>query len=228
MDHVGLRVQLLGGLGLQVGPREIPPSAARGKASLLVKLLALAPGHHLHREEVVDRLWPELDPDAGINNLHGVLHKLRLAFEPDLVRGRQSAYLTLGESLLTLRAPSTVWVDSDAFERACAAADDSDDPAAFRVALGLYRGDLLPEDAYADWAAVYRDSLRQSYRNLLLEPATAHERRAELWAAIGILNQLLASYPCHEAAHLWLMRHYARVGRRADALRQYERLATSL
>jgi DNA-binding SARP family transcriptional activator len=57
MDQV--RVRPLGGFGVRVGSREITEGEWRlRKARALVKLLALAPGHALLREQVVDRLWP--------------------------------------------------------------------------------------------------------------------------------------------------------------------------
>jgi hypothetical protein len=39
-----------------------------------VKLLALAPRHRLHREQVIDALWPDLPPDAGAANLRKAAH----------------------------------------------------------------------------------------------------------------------------------------------------------
>jgi DNA-binding SARP family transcriptional activator/DNA-binding CsgD family transcriptional regulator len=228
VDQLSLRIKLLDGFGLQVGERMIPPAAVRGKPSLLIKLLALAPGHRLHREVVVDCLWPDLDPEAALNNLHGVLRKLRLALEPGLAQGGQSAYVRLTDAQLILCAPTPVWVDAEVFEHACASARGSDDPATYTAALELYRGDLLPGDRYADWASPTRDSLRQSYIDLLLRLATAHERRQELWAAIGALNRVVATDPFQEVAHIRLMRDYAQAGRRVDALRQYQRLTNSL
>ena len=47
------------------------------KAKTLVKLLALAPGHRLHRDIVVDLLWPEAEPQATANNLHQLVHAIR-------------------------------------------------------------------------------------------------------------------------------------------------------
>jgi len=34
----------------------------------LIKLLALARGHRLHREQAMEYLWPGLDPEAAANN----------------------------------------------------------------------------------------------------------------------------------------------------------------
>ena len=47
---------------------------------------------------------------------------------------------------------SDLWVDVDAFEEAAATARRTKDPAAYRAALDLYGGELLPGDRYEGWA----------------------------------------------------------------------------
>ena len=48
----------------------------------LVKLLALAPGYRLHREQVMDALWPDLAPEAAAGNLRKAVHfRKTLAYE---------------------------------------------------------------------------------------------------------------------------------------------------
>jgi two-component SAPR family response regulator len=51
----------------------------------------------------------------------------------------------------------------EAFEEAASAARHSHDPAAYRVALELYGGDLLPEDRYEEWAEGRRQEFRRIY-----------------------------------------------------------------
>ena len=52
-----VRIEVLGGFRFWVGPRLIEEGRWRlRKAASLVKLLALAPGHRLHREQVMDVL----------------------------------------------------------------------------------------------------------------------------------------------------------------------------
>jgi hypothetical protein len=63
-----LCIQLLGRFSVQVEPRLLPELAHRRRPAVLLQLLALAPGHSMHREEVLDLLWPELEPDAAANN----------------------------------------------------------------------------------------------------------------------------------------------------------------
>ena len=80
-DFEPLRIGLLG--GFRVGPRVVGENEWRlKKAASLVKLLALAAGHHLHREQVMDLLWPDLDSRAAANNLHYALHVARGVLGP--------------------------------------------------------------------------------------------------------------------------------------------------
>ena len=75
-----IRIRLLGGFQVSVGSRTIEEGAWRmRKAASLVKLLALAPGHHLHREQAMETLWPELGRRAASNNLRQALHAARRA-----------------------------------------------------------------------------------------------------------------------------------------------------
>jgi hypothetical protein len=78
-----VRIGLLGGFRFRVGPRVIEGDRWRlRKARSLVKLLALAPGHRLHREQVMEALWPGSGVRNASNNLHQVLHAVRRDLEP--------------------------------------------------------------------------------------------------------------------------------------------------
>src|SRR5437899_7298833 len=54
-----LRIYLLGGFRVFVGEREMTSLVYKRRPASLLKLLALTPGHALHREIVQDRLWPD-------------------------------------------------------------------------------------------------------------------------------------------------------------------------
>lgn len=79
-----IRVRLLGGFRVSMGVRGIPEKAWRlKKAAVLIKLLALAEGHRLHREQVMEYLWPTLAPEAASNNLRQAIYAARRALTPD-------------------------------------------------------------------------------------------------------------------------------------------------
>src|SRR5579872_2000086 len=75
-----LRIFLLGGFRVTVGGVTVPDERWRlRRARSLVKLLALTPGHQMHREQMMDLLWPDREVGAAANSLHQVLHAARRA-----------------------------------------------------------------------------------------------------------------------------------------------------
>ena len=195
------------------------------KAAGLVKLLALAPHHRLHREQLMEALWPDLVPRSAANNLHQTLHAARRTLEPE---ARDFRYLVLRDELLLLCPDGTLRVDVDAFEGAAAEARRLGEPAAYRRALELYTGDLLPRDRYEDWAEERRAGLRQEYLALLSGLAAIYEGRGDFDRAIEALQGVVSGDPTDEEAHVGLMRAYAASGQRHQALRQYGRLEAAL
>jgi DNA-binding SARP family transcriptional activator len=115
-------------------------------------------------------------------------------------------------------------VDVEAFEEASAAARRARETSAYRAALDLYAGELLPQDRYEEWPQERREELRRDFLALLAEVAALHEERGEFGEAIEVLSMVTAEEPSNEQAHVGLMRLYALAGRRQEALRQYERL----
>lgn len=226
-DAVALRIQLLGAFRLWVGPSFIADGAWRlRKAQRLLKLLALAPGHRLHREQVMDLFWPETDPDDAANNLRQVVHAARRALSPN---AEPAAWcLPLESEWLALDPGGRLWVDVDAFEAAAIAARGGNDLQAYQAALALYTGDLLPEDRYDDKFTLRREELRQTYRNLLEDLAQLYQRRGHSQSAIAALQQVVRQDPACEPAHVGLMRLYALSGRRHEALRQHQQLQARL
>ena len=220
-------VKLLGGFQVSVGTRTIEEDAWRlRKAASLVKLLALARGHRMHREQAMDLLWPDLGKKAASNNLRQTLHAARRALEPHQVADYR--YLNLHEEQLALCPGGRLWVDVHAFEEAAATARRAQDRAAYRVAIELYDGELLPGDRYEEWAEIRRQELRGTFLSLLSELAELYEKRGELAKAIETLQKTVADEPILEEAHVRLMRLYALSGRRGEALSQYERLREAL
>ena len=197
------------------------------KAASLVKLLALAEGHRLHRERAMELLWPDLKPEAALNNLHHALHVARRTLEPALTNNAASRHLNLRGDLIELCPHGPLWVDAEAFEGA-AAARRGREPAAYRAAMELYAGDLLPEDLYEEWTQEKREELRRSYHALLSELAALYEERGEYGAATEASRRVVAQEPTREEAHAGLMRLHALSGRHQEAILQYERLRKAL
>ncbi|HEU4423438.1 MAG TPA: AAA family ATPase, partial [Pilimelia sp.] len=208
-----LRISVLGGFRAEVGGRPVADDAwRRSGAAALVKLLAITPGHRMHREQLIEVLWPELDRAAGTRRLTKALHFARRA----LVAGQ----IRLRDDLLSLEADD-LWVDVDAFE-AAARQGDTDQ------ALALYTGDLLPENRFDQWAELRRVRLREGVVRLLLDQGIERESRGDHRGAIASFERLVGIDPVYEEAYARLMRLAASEGQRHVAVRWYGRLVERL
>ena len=108
-------VDLMGGFAVRVGQRAVPSDEWRRRnAGSLVKLLALAPRHTLHREQVIDNLWPGIPVDDAAPRLHKAAHYARRSLgDPRAV--------VLGGDSVSLFPDADVEVDALTFERAAEA-----------------------------------------------------------------------------------------------------------
>ena len=97
----------------------------------LVNCSALAPGHRLHREQLIAALWPDRAPAAGANNLHQALHVARRQFGPDALEAPRRRGRALG-------------VDRRRRVPAPRRSPPSLRPSPPRAAAALYTGPLLP------------------------------------------------------------------------------------
>jgi DNA-binding SARP family transcriptional activator len=211
---VDLRIWLLGGFRVSVdGTPVADASWRRNKAKGLIKLLALAQPHRLHREQLMDLLWPDLGPEAAAANLRKVVHFARQALASE-------EHLRLRDEVLCLEAPH-LWIDVDAFEAAAEAGD-------LQGAVELYGGDLLPEDRFEPWAEARRDQLHAWFARRLLERARELEAAGDVNAAAAALERLAAVDPLSEEAAIGVIRTHALAGQRHLALRWYRQFQARL
>ena len=172
------KVTLLGGFAAEAGGAPVPDSAWRlRKAKELVKLLALAEGRRLHREQAMDALWPDRDPGSAANNLNQAVHAARRALGAEAI--------SLHDGLLRLEAD----VDVELFERAAAAARRERTARDCMHALSLYAGELLPENRYDDWATLERERL-----------AGLHAELQRLLSELGGVPQVVRALPVETAS----------------------------
>lgn len=203
-----VEIRLLGTFSVSVAGREVAqeqwPSL---RSAQLVQLLGLAPGHRLPREQVIETLWPQLDPEAGGANLRKAAHHAREAL------GLRDAVVLQGGQVI-LCPSMAMEVDAARFERLADEALPRRDPPACVAAARRYGGDLLPGAPYEAWADTARTRLRSRYLELL--------------RASGQWERLAEAEPTDEPAHRELMRRALESGNRPAAIRWYSRLRTAL
>ncbi|MEV6018014.1 MULTISPECIES: AAA family ATPase [unclassified Streptomyces] len=216
-----LRLHLFGGFR---ATRDSGPQLAekwpRPGARALVKLLAVTPGHRLHRGQAMDICWPDADAQAAAGSLRVALHAARHALEPELAPRAASSYLISDGTLLHLD-PARVWIDADDAETAARSALADGDVDELTAALGRFTGEILPEDRYASWAEERRGQLALLHEQLLLRLAEEHLKRGAAAEAAAVAEQVLALSPAEELAHRVLIDALLRQGLRRQAVRQY-------
>ncbi|MEU4288477.1 AAA family ATPase [Kribbella sp. NPDC026596] len=198
-------VQLLGGFTVLVNGAPITANRwGRRQAAALVKLLALAPDGRVHRDRVVDALWPEVPMDVALPRLHKAAHYART------VLGDRDAVVLKGE-VIALFPDAQLEVDATTFELGADDALGAEPVSPERCAQALkLAGELLPDDLSEPWLEEPRERLRLRVMRLL--------RCAGRW------EDLLAMDPANEEAHVELLREAVVAGDRASGLRQYARM----
>ncbi len=92
-----VHITLLGGFAVTVDDVAVPEKLwTRRHAAALVKVLALAPDRRLHREQIIDLVWPDDTIDEAAPKLHKAAHFARRAI------GVQSSLVLRGESVALL------------------------------------------------------------------------------------------------------------------------------
>jgi DNA-binding SARP family transcriptional activator len=226
-----LAVGCLGRLRICADGAELPWRPVRRGRAVFQYLLAHR-RRSVARDELAEVFWPGSSAAAARNCLNTSLSILRsglrevLADLPVVVY-RDGAYRFDPALDLT--------VDAEEFESLAAegarrrrVGDVEGAARAFRGAAALYRGDLFEDDPYEEWMTVQRRYLRETYLTVLGDLADCESALGDPSAAIGLFRQALLAEPEREDVHRRLMAAYARVGQRAQALRQFDLCADAL
>jgi DNA-binding SARP family transcriptional activator/tetratricopeptide (TPR) repeat protein len=200
-------IRVLGGFSIEFDGAPCAAEWPSRRALQLVQLLALAPGHQLLRDQVIDALWPQLDASAGGANLRKAAHFARRALDAsDAVQLRHDA--------VRLFPGAAVSTDVRAFEHAAEAALRSGDREQARAAVALCTGELLPDSRYEPWTEASRRRV--------------HERHADLLRLMGDWEGLVAIDPYDEPAVRGAIRAALDDGRRHRAIALYSGLRSRL
>lgn len=205
----------------------------RGKVRALLAFLALHCGRPVHRDLVIEALWPDLTHDRALHNLNTTVYYLRRCLEPGLKRGSSSSYIKVVGDDYVLSAGHAFWLDVKAFETGIERARREPDPqraiALYREALALYRGPFVA-DLEADLLDCWmeRERLSQFYLNAVAELAALCARQQQNIEAKELYLRVLATDPCRETVTQQLMFLALREGDRPAALAHYHRLEQAL
>lgn len=190
------------------------------KAQAFVVYLAMQPGRRVPREVIADLLWTQSGPEQARHSLRQMLSVLRRTPFGDLLRSSADA--------LWIEA-GAIAVDALTLESGLAAIDERE----LSLCVALYRGALLDgfpavASGFDEWLRLERARvagvMAQTLRRLIAIQTAAGAYDAAVETAVRLAGMDLLD----EAAHRLLMECFARAGRRAEALLQFETCADIL
>ncbi|MEZ4869637.1 MAG: BTAD domain-containing putative transcriptional regulator [Caldilineaceae bacterium] len=228
---VDLHVQTLGGFRVWRKGEEIPTTAwGREKAIHLFQFFITMRRQYVHKEQIMDRLWPDLDLEKGDRDFKVALNSINKALEPDREPRSEPSFVRRYGLAYGIDFEN-VWLDTEAFELLLTTANQAQlTPAGdlnfaiacYEAAISLYHGDYLPERRYEDWTGAERERLQLLALNTMTTLAELLLPRTPL-ESIRLTQRVLSTDPVWEDAYRVQMRAFAMQRNRPLALRAYQR-----
>ena len=220
-----LKIGDLGRIRYRAGDREVSLSDTRRKAASVLTYLITRPNLTATKEQVLDELWPDLDPEAAANSLNQTLYFLRRDIDPWYTDGISADYVVNESELLWLDR-DLVRVESVEFHRNATeilaeGRQAKDGPLLIRD----YAGRFAPEFEYEEWAIGWRDRLHALYLHLVHASAQALTDAGDDEDALNVLLEATSTDPEALELETQLVQAYARLGAQGAASRQYRHFA---
>jgi DNA-binding SARP family transcriptional activator len=220
-------IRTLGGFGVQVMGEQVAASAWQSRvAREILAMLAANRGRSLHREVLMERLWPEEEPSKSANRLSVALSTIRGVLDPER-RHEADRYLTsdresVALDLRHLEVDVVSFFDESREGRRLLREGDVDQGLAFlRSAEGRYLGEFLEDQPYADWAIGLREEARAEFMAMAATLAEAESEAGDHDGAARWNLRILEQDAYNEPAHLALVRSMVAAGRHGTARRLY-------
>jgi len=220
-------VEDLGRVRVAIGDRWVDGIDIRRKVLALLCLLITKSRFASTREDVLENLWPELDPAAGLNSLNQTVYFLRRVFEVDYREDTTPGYV--------LQDGETIWLDPELLDcrsRRCRELIRSlkmtPSPGEVALLAEEYRGRFALDFAYEEWATTYRDSLHASYLRVVEEAIRLDIDGGHFARGASLAERAAEVEPDAEEIQVALVRLYRLSGAHAAAAEQYGHYAQSL
>lgn len=169
----------------------------------------------ISKDELLDKLWEEDDPEKAIRQLYNGIYYIRKTLQDHGIN-RSLISIDGNYSLKTGR----IDYDVEAFEEL--AGSGSDDIDILTKQEALYRGDYLQSEYYP-WADFERDRLARLYLNCLLRLSEKHIEHSHWEMAESLLLKAYSRDPYEEKITENLLKLYLATGEKSKAVIHFTR-----
>ncbi|MDQ3963602.1 MAG: LysM peptidoglycan-binding domain-containing protein [Actinomycetota bacterium] len=195
-----------------------------GPKSREVLFLFLLNPNGLTRDEAIEMLWPEVEPEKGAQRFKFQLQKIRTHFRTD---ERPTAKFIERAGDVLLPQADLFDVDVWEFDRLIESAAREDSEAILAACADLYGGELL-QGVYYPWADPIRGHFRERALDVLAKLAELRSGREDHEGALDAVRRAIAIDPFAEHLYRQAMTLYGTLGRTSDVHRIYNDLVALL
>jgi DNA-binding SARP family transcriptional activator len=220
-------VEDLGRIRIRVGTTTVDSQDIRRKVLALLTFLVTRPRFAATREEVMEAMWPDIDPSAAQNSLNQTVYFLRRVFEPEYSEETSAGYVLQDSDLL--------WLDDelvDTVSRRCASQvaryERDPSPDAAEALSEIYVGRFALDFAYEEWSRDFREWLHVAYLHIVETQVRSYMKSGLFDAGITMARRALEIDPRHEDLEVSLVRLLRNSGAHSAAAEQYARYASYL
>jgi DNA-binding SARP family transcriptional activator len=224
-------VAALGPLSVTVAGRPRDGDWLQQRPGQVFRYLLASRSSAQRSEAIASALWPDRGPSA-VANVRYCIFKLREQLSDG---GDLASSLVVRDAAGYRIDLQRVRLDVDVFQEKITAGIAAHRRGELSVAepmlveaMGLYRGDFLGDDPYADWAFSEREYLRSMAGKGLAALAQIALSGGRLVGATEHLQRLAQLEPFDSHVHQMLIEVCLRRGRRTEALRHYHALRARL
>jgi DNA-binding SARP family transcriptional activator len=225
-NHEPVEIRLLGSLRVRRGDSSVVDASEwrTGKTLDLLRILALDADQPVRIDNLLEKLWPDVDEARGRASLRTAASQIRRTLRTDCIARR------LGGLVLT-----NAWVDVTAFRDLAVEArvsrrsgDHARVVGLTREAEALYLGDFEAHDGGSGWAVETRESLAAMRRSLLTDAGESAVELSWMRDGVDLAESAVTADPYSERAYRALMSAFAGLGETDSALRVFNDLHTVL
>ena len=213
-----------GRVTVRIARRTVLGSDVRRKVLALVCFLLTRPDLSGTRDQVLDAIWPDLDPTLGQNSLNQTLYFLRRIFEEDYADDLSPGYVRHDADLIWLD-PELVTSRSIQCRDLIRAMSSRPSPDEVERLVHSYQGRFALDFEYEEWAGAYRDGLHSAYLEIMERAVAEDAASGHFDRGIKVARRALEVDPSAEQIEVSLLRMYRATGAHAAAAEQYAHYA---
>jgi len=212
----------LGRVTISIGDRQDDATTIRRKVLSLVCFLLTRPGFAATRDQVLEALWPDLEPAVAVNSLNQTLYFLRRVFEPAYQEDESAHYVQHSGEVVRLD-PELVTSQSRKSLDLCIRARQSLSPEFVAELLSTYIARFALDFEYEDWTSPFREDLHSAYLDVIEQAIQLEISRGRFDEACVMARTAMGIDPDAEPVEGALLHIYRSTGSHAAAAEQLAR-----